>query len=694
MKLHLSTLLCVAVLGAMSVQADSLTYSAGTTKYNIGTGGGSSTLTNPTVGESGVVIGDGVTVGTYNNHDLIVDGIGSVSTSQTNNLTIQRTEKVLFWEVPVTGDLTINGNGQVAVGGKSSDNKSYSSLTAENIIVKGDGSVVNLKASVVKANTLTVNSGKVEIHTGSSDFSQGNSFIGNIADSAPKQAQIYNGITVNGGSLVMGSKSGAYVTSLKHYTTGFGSDGLFSDSSCTVSQSGGTMAVYGDSIAQGGFTINQTGNAAAKMYFSDNLALMGNATITQDNTNADTKLVLGRLTDDEKAVTVTDFTVTLKQSGAGSIQLASGTDFSKSANVNITQSGAGYIQIGGGIDKAEVGVNNIEASRLGFTSTNTTYNIDQTGSGTILLSSGASITAGKISVSGLFQNDGSLDCSSIDVNGGKFVNNGTVTSKTTVNVKDGGEVSWENAQGGQSVANLNINVDETSSLTTTHLVVGKGMNINTNGKVIATEGITVDGGLVKGTGEVCKLTLQSGSLIVGNSPGVQSYTGNLELLDGEVTFSLADIDNLQMATEQNFGWESGAYSTIDMNNHNLAYDGSTINIALGSDAVESALTLQTGALCELTLTLIQNIGNVDSLTAEVLAKMAANTNFIITSEDEGLSDEYKALAGSDLSNKVASVTYSVSNGNLVLNATMIPEPTTATLSLLALAALAARRRRK
>ncbi len=685
MKLHLSTLLCVAVLGAMSVQAASLKYSAGTTKYDIGTGGGSSTLTNPKVGESGVVIGDGVTVGTYNNNGLIVDGIGSVSTSQTNNLTIQRTEKAWFLEYPVTGDLTINGNGQVAVGGKSSDNKSYSSLTAEDIIVNGDGSVVNLKASVVKADTLTVNSGKVEIHTGSSDFSQGNSYIGSSLSSTPKQAQIYKGITVNGGSLVMGSKSGAYVTSSKHYTTGFG--GLLD--SCTVSQSGGTMAVYGDSIAQGGFEINQTGDAAAKMYFSDNLALMGNATITQSNSNADTKLVLGRLTDDGNAVTVT-----LEQSGAGSIQLASGTDFSKSSKVNITQSGAGYIQIGGGIDKAEVGVNNIEASRLGFTSTNTTYNIDQTGSGTILLSSGASITAGTISVSGLFQNDGSLDCSSIDVNGGKFVNNGTVTSNTTVNVKDGGEVSWENAQGGQSVANLNINVDEKSSLTTTHLVVGKGMNINTNGKVKATEGITVDGGLVKGTGEVCKLTLQSGSLIVGNSPGVQSYAGNLELLAGEVTFSLADIDNLQMATEENAGWESGAYSTIDMNNHNLVYDGSTINIALGSDAVESALTLQTGALCELTLTLIQNIGNVDSLTAEVLAEMAANTNFIITSELEGLSDEYKALAGSDLSNKVASVTYSVSNGNLVLNATMIPEPTTATLSLLALAALAARRRRK
>ena len=101
------------------------------------------------------------------------------------------------------------------------------------------------------------------------------------------------------------------------------------------------------------------------------------------------------------------------------------------------------------------------------------------------------------------------------------------------------------------------------------------------------------------------------------------------------------------------------------------------------------------------LTLVQDIGNVAYFTDEMQAGLVGQTQFIITTEMEGLNGLNRELAGLSLNDYGSQVSYALNGNHLVLTVTVatnglliIPEPTTATLSLLAPAALAARRRRK
>ena len=102
------------------------------------------------------------------------------------------------------------------------------------------------------------------------------------------------------------------------------------------------------------------------------------------------------------------------------------------------------------------------------------------------------------------------------------------------------------------------------------------------------------------------------------------------------------------------------------------------------------------------LTLFQNVGNVGFFDESMLALMLEQTRFIITEEVEGLPTWAAELKGADVSEYVVSDSsyYTVSGTNVVfvgsiaVNGNLIPEPTTATLSLLALTALLARRRRR
>ncbi len=212
--------------------------------------------------------------------------------------------------------------------------------------------------------------------------------------------------------------------------------------------------------------------------------------------------------------------------------------------------------------------------------------------------------------------------------------------------------------------------------------------------------ITLAGGTVSGSGIFNGLEMHDGELIVGNSPGLMSYTDALEMEGGEVVFSLADAAHA--ATAETAGWDAAAYSTIDMNGNALTIGGD-VNFVLeiGGAALE-ALIAKDGAALTFSLQMIQNI-HADSLTlnAETLAALLGNTTIIITEDSEGLLSSYLHLAGMDITSMLSNGEYSYEGNNLVFKGTItndgsltVPEPTTATLSLLALACLAARRRRK
>ncbi len=206
--------------------------------------------------------------------------------------------------------------------------------------------------------------------------------------------------------------------------------------------------------------------------------------------------------------------------------------------------------------------------------------------------------------------------------------------------------------------------------------------------------ITVNGGTVKGSGTLGALTMNGGDLVVGDSPSVQTYNGDVVLNEVAVTFCLADFDDAASAETQ--GWDSSAYSVIDMNGHNLTIgEDVTFTFEIGGEAL-SQLMSPSGEPISFSLELFRNIDTL-TLNDETIAELIAASEFIITSDEEGLQDGlYAKYAGRNITEYVTSDISTTEDGKVVLNVSMttVPEPTTATLSLLALAALAARRRRR
>ncbi|MBQ2380195.1 MAG: hypothetical protein II295_07370 [Akkermansia sp.] len=232
-------------------------------------------------------------------------------------------------------------------------------------------------------------------------------------------------------------------------------------------------------------------------------------------------------------------------------------------------------------------------------------------------------------------------------------------------------------------------------------VSGENATLHNDGSIAMSEGITVDGGTVKGSGTFSGLSMNGGSLVVGNSPGLQTYQGALELKATDVVFSVAGYE--QAADATTYGWNVGVYSTIDMGGNSLTLTGeTTLTIAFGADALGTLVNSTTAEPLSFSLTLFQNVGNVGFFDESMLALMLEQTRFIVTSEVEGLPAWAAELKGADVSEYVVSDSsyYTVSGTNVVfvgsiaVNGNLIPEPATATLSLLALTLLAARRRRK
>lgn len=247
--------------------------------------------------------------------------------------------------------------------------------------------------------------------------------------------------------------------------------------------------------------------------------------------------------------------------------------------------------------------------------------------------------------------------------------------------------------------NAGMEVGKGATMTGESLSVsGENAILHNDGSIAMTGGIQVAGGTVKGSGTFSGLTMNGGKLVIGNSPGLQSYTDDLVLSAGKVEFSVGGFE--QVAADSLNGWSEAVYSSVAMNGHAFTVgDGVTITLAFGGSALDSLVLSTTENPVEFSLTLVQGMGNV--LDAGTLAALVGQTQFIITDETPGLSSATLGLAGTDLGAYVSGVSYELKDGSLTVSGSIavngnltVPEPTTATLSLLALTVLAARRRRR
>lgn len=216
--------------------------------------------------------------------------------------------------------------------------------------------------------------------------------------------------------------------------------------------------------------------------------------------------------------------------------------------------------------------------------------------------------------------------------------------------------------------------------------------LDNNGTVSAA---TTVNGTLKGSGVMAATTIaETATLIVGNSPGYSTFTDSLLVQSGaSVVFSVAGLETPASFTAGK-GWESNTYSQIVMENGAAVTlcDGVNITIAFGGEQLCSALApLNEEQLTPFELVLIK--GGVT--TSPNLVSLMEHTSFVISGESGALP---LILTGQSWVLNVSNAEYFVDNGNLILRGklgiTRTPEPTTATLSLLALAALAARRKRK
>ena len=266
----------------------------------------------------------------------------------------------------------------------------------------------------------------------------------------------------------------------------------------------------------------------------------------------------------------------------------------------------------------------------------------------------------------------------------------SVSLKGAINVKEGHFVFGESTTiGGETVLNV-FSAAQVESKSGSAVTLTLEAGIHTNDGVMALTSTVKTGATLKGSGTFAGVTVDGGTLIVGNSPGRQTYTGDLAVNLGDIVFSVDGWDTAADATTA--GWGNGVYSNINMGNNafTVGNDGNII-IAL-SDEASQALTMGTG---ELDLTLISNMGN--TLSEDDLQGLMLRTSFMLSGEQKDALDTPLAL-------NLSKAAYLMRDNALVLTSLAgtdnpvppapVPEPATGTLGLLALAALAGCRRRK
>ena len=451
-------------------------------------------------------------------------------------------------DLHVHGNVTVQGNGKVVLGGKFNDSR-YLGIEATGITVNGG----SLTATKITADDLVVTGGTVS--TGTIGCNQGSVFYGGY-----KYSYIQNSLTISGGSLSFGYV-GDDIEGIDSYR---GTMTAFGNSSFSMTQTGGTMNVYGAVNLIAGATITQEDNAGATV-LRDTVCMQGSGTTTFTQSADSATLVIGKL---GRAQISGTQNIVFNQSGDGLIHLAYGSNFKPESTISLNQTGNGVINIGGGHDTALTGAlpTNYALDQTTFESNNTTYNIDQSGAGTVNIN--GALTADTVKVSGesklnlnedvsvntLTQSekaeitvakDKTLVVNGLTISGGVFVNNGTIN----------GVVSLAQSAEGES-----INITD-----------GELVNSGTiNASVNMTGGTLV----AEADSEIAGISATGGDILVG---GDFTMTGDM-MLDGDAELIFADADY-----------------TINLGEYDVVFSGnSSIALTLG-DADISEVVLFTGA---------------------------------------------------------------------------------------------------
>ncbi|MCQ2371003.1 MAG: PEP-CTERM sorting domain-containing protein [Akkermansia sp.] len=283
------------------------------------------------------------------------------------------------------------------------------------------------------------------------------------------------------------------------------------------------------------------------------------------------------------------------------------------------------------------------------------------------------------------------------------INLSATSGTNTLEVTDGNTASFGTLSGSGDLDKTGTGTAEvTGALTLQGAIrVHEGsFIIGTGADITGAVSLTVDGGVMKGSGTFAGVTVDNGgTLIVGNSPGRQEYLGDLSVNLGDIVFGVSGWDTA--ADEDNVGWSSGTYSNVVMNGNSLTLGGgSEIRFGVGNGALAALLGSDSGTA--FTMTIATGIGNGEYFDSDLLRQLADQTIFYVTDEaGANITNDAGLNAGDSLNTRITDLKYKlVDNTALCITGVywasepMVPEPTTATLGLLALGLLAGRRRRQ
>lgn len=596
--------------------------------------------------------------------------------------------------------LTIKEEAQVVLGGQYKTDTGflnmgsiaeYTGVIADKVVVEGnfeagaDGGMnkLNLNTWNLSVNTLEVNNGTVAVHN---KVQSGNNFFV-YQDYDSKQARIKQALNINGGTTVfnlnsLDANNGKDDT---HVFTGFGSinfvnpkgsSGVVSDADSAeivkslITQTAGTLTVNGKTASVGGLNINQSGGtmnistAGDKNHSWHILSDFGDSSIVQSGDSAVLNIggIAAYNSNYKTVLKVLQDKGVVYNPAKGELE-SEGKTVEINPSVAITQTGKGEINIIKGID-----LNNYHENAAGLASTEKST-ITQSGGGSINLQGdylGATYDIVQKENGGTIALHGSMTADSVQQSG----------SKSTLELKEKASLTATNlvATG---------KVDNKGSMNVENLEVQGGEVTNQKDAVIVADSIAINGGVFTNYGVINgaqaplalrAITSDTTAIVVNSGQFVNYGTTTQEIVvnGGVLTLGAgSDVAGVTM--------ESG---TININGNtsvdSLTLNGGTINFGgdfvldlNGGDVLLSdtvSITLKVDSLAEITgdYILFENVG----------AESAGTQSFQVTFVDAA--------------NNMQSGKIDYSGGKITAS---IPEPTTTTLSLLALAALAARRRR-
>lgn len=675
MKLHLpKALLSFLILAttALPVYADNIIEVGRVTKEYSGTNGDTSTLPSQSgvydytanTGEQDLTLtgndkvgtfdGDGNLITTFSKYQADDALLGSVTHSWSDNGVITQNFKV-------DGTLAITGTSQVVLGGQykvndedlfAPDHDEYTGVIANKVVVTDQGYLQSYNAQV---GTLDAQGGTVKLHTG---MYQGNTGMRLEGAKDSKQVQIHHALKVSGtANVTIGTITKDGSAKDEHIATAFGSftyvgnpelsEGEDEETdvdnyvtsvedynihSSQITQEGGTLNVYGKSLSIGGLNIEQSGGTMAIS--------------TGQNKKTENNQVTAEAPMCHFLADYGDSTIT--QSGAKGTTLSIGLIKAYNSQYNSV-------------------IKSLQINGKPVPDINPSLTVSQTGTGTINLN-GVYFFNQKT-------NEASTEKSTITQSGGGIINlNGAYEGATfdITQKENGGTINLNgNMTAGQvSQSAGTLNIGENVTLTADSVSVGSDMVVN--------------GSLTAATEDSLLTIVGQGHLTNDGAIGMDILLegGELTAVDGS---SFADV----VAT-------SGTIYLGDA----VSFD----SLTLGSNAEIALYTLRNapngvtvyvgkgGAVAD-NVTIGNNVTFV--VETEGTAEDLVGQNLTIFQKQDGTTydlDEAKLIV-KDSTGTETELSFS-SNGDGTVNITgNIPEPTTATLSLLALAALAARRRR-